>query len=146
MTWKHVLFATVSGSLFLTLTACDRVSDDSQSSFYVESIGRHGVPGFTPTGWGWKPLSKVSIDIFDEPNGPDSASSEWKHILDETVDSNSLFGFPPPEPPFYAVKRSICGNPIPNQTMVFMAKNLTTGRIQMVRVPVDQYFTFQPCR
>jgi hypothetical protein len=146
MTWKHALLASVCGCLFFTLTACQPVQDDSQSDFYVAWSGRAGKgEGYSPQGWGWKPGSKVEISIFNEPNGPGSASTEWKHILDVVVDQSGMFGFSGPSPPFYPVNRNICGSPEQDQKMVFLAKNLNTGRFRMFRVTVVLYFTFQAC-
>lgn len=137
-----LLFASLCGLLILTMPACQRSVDDSQSSFFV-ALGRQ--PGYYPQGWGWKPNTKVSISLWNEPDGPGSASTDWKHLFDVDVDSNGLFGFSG-NPPFYPVRRSICGNPENGQTVVFLAKSLSTGKIQMYRPGADIYFTFQPCQ
>jgi len=143
---RYVLLATCV-PLFLTLTACPpglQTADETSSDFFVASAGQGGTSGYTPQGWGWKPGSHVEISIFNEPDGPGSASTSWKKILDETVDPTSLFGFNAGAP-FYPVRRSICGNPEQGQFLVAMAKNTNTGKIRMTKVPVDIYFTFQPC-
>lgn len=147
MRQKRVLLAAVFVSLFLALSTCSpwQSTGDFEAGLFVTSSGQNGVSGYLPTGWGWKPNSKVEISIWNEPDGPGSASTEWKKILDETVGDSGLFGFTP-RAPFYPVRRSICGTPENGQTLVFMAKSLTTGRITMRQVPADLYFTFQPCR
>ena len=138
-----LLFASLCGLLFLTLTACQPAIDESQANFFVASTGRQ--PGYYPQGGGWKPNSKVSISLWNEPDGPGSASTDWKHLFDVDVDSNGMFGYSSSSP-FYPVRRSICGNPENGQTVVFMAKSLTTGKILMYRPGADIYFTFQPCQ
>lgn len=145
MSPKRPFLAAVCVSL-LTLTACPpgQSTDDSESGFFVVSAAP-GLAGYKPTGWGWKPNSKLEISIWNEPDGPGSASTQWKKILDETVDPSSLFGFNSGAP-VYPVARSICGNPANGQTVLIMAKSLTTGKIRMFQAPADIYFTFQPCR
>jgi hypothetical protein len=145
MSPKRPLLAAVCVSLLFSLTACPGWTDNSNSDFFVTTSGQGGVSGYLPTGWGWKPNSKVEISIFNEPDGPGSANTQWKKILDENVGADSLFGFNSGAP-FYPVRRNICGNPENGQTAVFMAKNVTTGQIRMRQVPVDLYFTFQPCK
>lgn len=146
MSPKRPLLVAVCVSLLFSLTAClpGQSTDDSQSDFYVSSAGQGGVSGYLPTGYGWKPNSKLEISIWNEPDGPGSASTQWKKILDENVDASSLFGFNSGAP-FYPVRRSICGTPENGQTILFMAKSLTTGKIRMRQVPADLYFTFKPC-
>jgi hypothetical protein len=143
---KRPFLVALYGSLLFGLTAClpGQSSDDGQAGFFVASAGRGGVSGHLPTGYGWKPNSKVEISIWNEPDGPGSASTRWKKIFDENVGADWLFGFDAGAP-FYPVRRSICGTPEDGQAMVFMAKSLTTGTIRMHRVPVDLYFTFKPC-
>jgi hypothetical protein len=143
---KRPFLAVVCVSLLFSLTACPpgQSTDDSQSDFFVQLDQQGGVSGYLPTGWAWQPNSKVEISIWNEPDGPGSASVQWKKILDENVDATSMFGFNSGAP-FYPVRRSICGNPEIGQMVVFMAKSLTTGKIRMSRVPADIYFTFQPC-
>lgn len=141
------LLAVVCVSLLISLSACppEQLPEDNTSGFFVKSTGQGGVSGYVPTGWGWKPNSKVEISIYDEPDGPGSVSNQWKKILDENVDANSMFGFNQGAP-FYPVRRSICGNPEDGQMVVFMAKSLTTGKIHMQRVPAHLYYTFEACR
>jgi hypothetical protein len=146
MSLNAPLLTVVCVSLLFSLGACPRapVPEDNAADFFVTTSGQGGVSGYLPTGWGWKPNSKVEISIWNEPDGRGSASNQWKKILDENVDSNSMFGFNSGAP-FYPVRRSICGNPENGQTVVFMAKSLTTGRFVMRQVPADLYFTFKPC-
>ena len=155
MTLKHTPFVAACGLLFLTLSACQptaqskgdsksQFKDDSEAEFIVNSAGKNGVPGFTPHGWGWKPGSHVEISLFNEPDGQGKANPSWKKILDETVDASSLFGLSS-NPPFYPVRRTLCGNPPARQFMLVMAKNMDTGKIRMRPLPIDLYFTFQPC-
>src|SRR5690349_9692100 len=87
------LLAAACGSALLGLTACDRSPSDSAADFFVTSTGQGQVSGYTPQGWGWKPNSKVSIQLWAEPDGHGGASTDWKHLFDVDVDSNSLFGF-----------------------------------------------------
>lgn len=136
----------MSLSLLFSLTACvpGQTADERQSDFYVSVSFQGGQSGYLPTGWGWRPNSTVEISIWNEPNGPGTASTQWKKLFDETVDPSSLFGFNSGAP-FYPVPRRICGHPENGQTVVFMAKSLTTGSIRMRQVPADLYFTFQPC-
>jgi hypothetical protein len=147
MTKKYALLATICGCLLFTLTACppSQVGDnsDSNADFYVQSAGRNA--GYTPQGGGWKPNSKVEITLWGEPISKDEASTDWKHIFDVDVDVNSLFGYSSSSQ-FYPVSRKFCGSPVQGQTMTFLAKSLTTGRIRTFRAPVDLYYTFQPCR
>ena len=145
MSTKLPLLAAMCVYLLFGLSACPQSTDDSRSDFFVTATGQGGVSGYLPTGWGWKPNSKIEISIWNEPDGPGSASTQWKKILDVNVGADSMFGFNSGAP-FYPVRRTICGNPENGQTLVFMAKNLTTGRFQMRQVPADLYFTFQPCR
>lgn len=140
---SSLLLASLCGLLFLTLTACQPAVDDPQSTFFVASAGPK--PGYYPQGWGWKPNSKVSISLFNEPDAPGSASTEWKHLFDVDVDSSGMFGFSS-SPPFYPVRRAICGNPENDQKVVFLAKSLTTGKVQLYRPGADIYFTFQQCQ
>ena len=143
---KRSLRVALCGSLLFSLAAClpGQSPDDSQASFFVTSAGRGGVSGYVPTGYGWKPNSKVEISVWNEPDGPGSASTDWKKVFDEDVDRDGLFGFNTGAP-FYPVRRTICGTPGEGQTMAFMAKSLTTGTVRMHRVAVDIYFTFKPC-
>ena len=144
---KCPLLAAVCVSLLFSLAACSpgRSTDDSESWFNVQwAPGQGGVPGYLPTGSSWRPNTKVEISIWNEPDGPGSGSSQWKKILDENVGSDSLFGFTHGAP-FYPVRRNICGGSN-GQTVVFMAKSLTTGKIRMHQVPADLYFTNQPCK
>jgi hypothetical protein len=147
MTLMRALFVTACGPLVLTLTACQPASqstDESESELLVSSAGKGGVPGFTPQGWGWKQGSRVEISLFNEPDSQGKANPNWKKILDETVDPLSMFGFSS-NPPFYPVRRTLCGNPAPRQFMLVMAKNTDTGKLRIRPLPVDLYFTFQPC-
>jgi hypothetical protein len=142
---KRYLLAVACGLLVLSLTACGPSTDDSQSNFYVSQVGQAGVSGYVPQGWGWRPGSKVSIQLWNEPCGPDCATSEWKHLFEVEVDQNGMFGFAS-NAAFYPVRRSICGDAANGQqTVVFMAKSLTTGKISMRQVPAHLWFTFQPC-
>ena len=140
---KLPLLTTVCVSLLFSLSACPPapLPDDSQARFDVTGTGQHGVSGYTPTGWGWKPNSKVEISIWDEPGG----DGHWKKILDENVNADGMFGFEPGPAPFYPVEPKICGNGELDQTVVFMAKSLTTGKIEMDRVTAGFYFTHRPC-
>ena len=148
MTSKRALLLAACGPLLLALAACQQAGKntdgDADPEFMVSSAGKNGVPGFTPQGWGWKPGSKVEISLFNEPDGQGKANASWKKILDETVEDSTMFGFNS-NPPFYPVRRTLCGNPPPRQIMLAMAKNTDTGRIRMRPLPVDLYFTFQPC-
>ena len=162
MTLKRALILTACGPLLLTLAACQPSgkgksdeaksdeaksalsADDADPEFLVSSAGKNGVPGFTPQGWGWKPGSKIEISLFNEPDGQGKANPTWKKILDEKVEPSTMFGFDV-NPPFYPVRRTLCGNPPPRQIMLVMAKNADTGKIRMRPLPVDLYFTFQPC-
>lgn len=146
MSPNRSLFVAACGFLLLSLTGCPpgKVPEDTQADFFVSSTGQGGVSGYLPTGWGWKPGSKVEISIWHEPNGPGSVSSDWKKILEENADNSGMFGFNYGAP-FYPVRRNICGNPENGQTLLFMAKSLTTGSVRMRQVPADLYFTFRPC-
>lgn len=148
MTSKRALFIAACGPLFMMIiTACQPASDkmeDSEAEFLMSSAGKGGAPGFTPQGWGWKPGSRVEISLFNEPDSQGKPNPNWKKILDETVDPSSMFGFSS-DPPFYPVRRTLCGNPAPRQFMLAMAKNTDTGKTRMRPLPVDLYFTFQPC-
>lgn len=160
MTLKRTLFLAACGPLLLTLAACqppDKSAKgsgsagsgiggdtDSDPEFMVTSAGKNGAPGFTPQGWGWKPGSKVEISLFNEPDGQGKPNPSWKKILDETVETSTMFGFND-KAPFYPVRRTLCGNPPPRLIMLAMAKNTDTGKIRMRPLPVDLYFTFQPC-
>jgi hypothetical protein len=146
MVRKRLFLTAAYSSLFLTLTACPPgQSSEPQADFYISSAGQSGVSGYLPNGYGWTPGSKVEISLWHEPDGPDSASTQWKKILDENVDNIGMFGFNSGAP-FYPVRRTICGTPVQGQTMLAMAKNVNTGTIRMRQIPVDLYFTFQPCR
>ena len=144
MTRKNFLKIAALSSLvlFMGMSGCPPSYDESQSDFFVQSA----FGGYNAQGWGWKPNSKVSIEIFNEPDGPGSANTAWKHMYDVDVDQWGMFGFTTDFTPPYRVERRICGTPEQNQTALVMAKNLTTGKIRMRQVPVDIYFTFQPCR
>ena len=145
---KLPFLAAVSVYLLFGLSACPPgQTEEIRADFWAGAVGRAGVTnGFSATGWGWKPNSKVEISIWHEPDGPGSARAEWKKILDENVDSDGTFGFKPGAP-FYPVYRTICGNPEPGQKILFMAKNPTTGTIRMIQFEFAHiYFTGQPCR
>ena len=155
MTLKRALLIAAGGPLLLALAACQPTSqskgdsksqfnEDSEAEFIVSTADKNGAPGFTPQGWGWKPESRVEISLFNEPDGQGKANPNWKKILDETVDASSLFGLSS-NPPFYPVRRTLCGNPPPRQFMLAMAKNMETGKIRIRPLPIDLYFTFQPC-
>ena len=149
MTSKRALLLAACGPLLLALAACQPASkgmedSDSDPEFLVSSAPKNGVAGFTPQGWGWKPGSKVEISLFNEPDGQGKANASWKKILDETVEDSTMFGFSD-KAPFYPVRRTLCGNPPPRHVMLAMAKNTDTGKIRMRPLPVDLYFTFQPC-
>ena len=159
MVLKGALFVAAGVPLFLALAACQQTDqgkddgksaskpefkDDSEAEFLVATADKNGVPAFTPQGWGWKPGSRVEISLFNEPDGQGKANPSWKKILDETVDASSLFGFSA-NPPAYPVRRTLCGNPPPRQFMLVMAKNMDTGKIRIRPLPIDLYFTFQPC-
>jgi hypothetical protein len=147
MTLKRALFVTACGPLFLAAIACQPASDnmeDSEAELLMSNAGKGGAPGFTPQGWGWKPGSKVEISLFNEPDSQGKPNPSWKKILDETVDTSTMFGFSA-DAPFYPVRRTLCGNPAPRQFMLAMAKDTKTGRTRMRPLPVDLYFTFQPC-
>lgn len=146
MNQKRLLLLALCAFGLFGLPGCmpPQAADESAADLYVTWAGQGGVSGYLPTGYGWRPSSKIEISIWGEPDGRGSASTEWKKILDEVPDGSTLFGFNPGAP-FYPVRRSICGAPEQGQTMVFMAKSLTTGTVRMHRVPVDLYYTFQPC-
>ena len=147
MTLNRALFWTACGPLFLTLIACQpaaKSSGDDDPEFLVSSAGKNGVPGYTPQGWGWKPGSSIEISLFNEPDAQGKANPSWKKIADEKVDPSTMFGFSA-KAPFYPVRRTLCGQPAPRQFMLVMAKNTDTGKIRMRPLPVDLYFTFQPC-
>ena len=65
--------------------------------------------------------------------------------LDVTVDASSMSGFNSGAA-FHPVRRSICGNPENGQTVLFVARSKTSGKIRMRETPADLYVTFQPCR
>lgn len=144
MSSKPLSACLLSASLLASLAGCRTSTDPSESNFFVASAGQSGVSGYLPTGYGWQPNSQLEISIWHEPTGPGSVSSEWKKILDVTVDASSMFGFNSGAA-FYPVRRSICGAPEASQTVLFMAKSKTTGKIRMRETPADLYFTFQPC-
>ncbi len=146
MSPKNPLLPIICASLLFCLTAClpDQSADDRNANLFVTSAGQGTVAGYLPTGYGWKPNSQVEISMWNEPDGPGSASTQWKKILDERVDSQGMFGFSAGAP-FYPVRRSICGVPADGQKVVFMAKSLATGTVRMHRVEADLYFTFKQC-
>lgn len=149
MTLKRTHFVAACGPFVLMLTACQQAGQksadgDADPEFLIGSAGKAGVPGLTPQGWGWKPGSKVEISLFNEPDSQGKPNASWKKILDETVEPSTMFGFSD-KAPFYPVRRTLCGNPAPRQMMLVMAKNTDTGRVRMRPLPVDLYFTFQPC-
>jgi hypothetical protein len=146
MSRKRLFAASLWAFLLFGISACgpQGSSDDSQADFYVSLAGQSGVNGYLPNGYGWKPNSQVEISIWNEPEGPGRTNNAWKKILDENVDASSMFGFGQGAP-FYPVTRSICGNPEEGQTVLFMAKSLTTGRMRMRQVPAHIYYTFRPC-
>ena len=146
MNQKRLLLLASLAFLLIGLPGCmpPQTADESGADLYVTWAGQGGVSGYVPTGYGWRPSSKIEISIWGEPDGPGSASTEWKKVLDEVPDSFTMFGFNSGAP-VYSVRRTFCGQPEQGQTMVFMAKSLTTGTIRMHRVPVDLYFTFQTC-
>jgi hypothetical protein len=134
------------GPLLLCLAACTQVkpTGDENAGFYVNATGQGGASGYLPTGWGWTSASKVEIRIWHEPTGPGAASDQWKTLFVETVGPDGMFGFNSGAP-FYPVQRTICGTPENNQTILFVAKSLTTGRAITRQVPAHLYFTFRPC-
>jgi hypothetical protein len=144
MSSRPLFACLLSASLLASLAGCQPSADQSESNFFVTSAGHAGMSGYLPTGYGWQPNSQLDISIWHEPTGPGSVSSEWKKVLDVTVDASSMFGFDSGAA-FYPVRRSICGNPEPGQMVLFMAKSKTTGKIRMRETPADLYFTFQPC-
>ena len=144
MSWKRLLPCVVCACLLYGLSGCQPSTDTSESNFYVASAGQRGVSGYVPTGYGWQPNSQLEISIWHEPTGPGSVSSEWKKVLDVTVDATSMFGFNSGAA-FYPVRRSICGTPEQGQNVLFMARSKTTGKIRMREAPAHLYFTFQPC-
>lgn len=143
MPTKRTLLAAVCSAVLLSLTGClpGQVRDDRDASFFVT----HGGEGYQPTGYGWKPNTKVEFSVWNEPDGRGSASTQWKRVLEVNVDGLGMFGFNSGAQ-VYPVRRTICGTPEQGQTMVFMAKSLATGTVRMRQSPVDLYFTFQPCR
>jgi hypothetical protein len=141
MSRRSLLLASVCVALLFSLTAC--WNDNSPSNLYVASA-YPGVSGYLPTGWGWKPNTKVEISIWHEPDQSGGVSTQWKKVLVVDVDPNSLFGFNP-SPQVYSVARNICGNPVQGQTVLFMGKNLNTGKIVMREAPADLYYTFKAC-
>lgn len=145
MSIQRKLLACASALWLVGLAGCQPTSnDDKDAEFFVASNGQGGVNGYTVQGWGWKPGDTVEVKIWHEPDGPGSALGEWKKLFDAKVDSTSLFGFSG-SATFYPVRRWICGNPENGQFLLAMVKSTTTNRIRMRQVPVDIYFTFQPC-
>jgi hypothetical protein len=151
MTRKCALFFTTLAPLWMMTAACQPASDkeengevDSDPEFLMSSAGKNGAPGYTPQGWGWKPGSSIEISVFNEPDSQGKPNPTWKKILDEKVEPSTMFGFSA-DAPFYPVRRTLCGNPAPRQFMLAMAKNMDTGKTRMRPLPVDLYFTFQPC-
>lgn len=155
MSPKPPLLVAVCVSMLFGLTACfpGQSTDESEADFFVSTAGRAESYGYHWTGYGWKPDSTVEISIWNEPDGPGSTSTQWKKIRDENVNSISMFGDGSGAPkfgytpgsPLYPVRRTICGNPVNGQTVLFMAKSLTTGKIRMRQLPADLYFTFKSC-
>jgi hypothetical protein len=141
MSIRRCLLAVAGASLLLSLAGCS--PDDSHAEIFPASAGQGPSNGYKVQGWGWKPGSKVSISMFNEPNGPGSASTEWRHLFDVTADANGMFGFSS-NGSFHPVNRNICGNPENGQVAQFMAK-ADTGTIRLRQGPVDIYFTFKPC-
>jgi hypothetical protein len=141
---KLPLLAAVCIYLLFSLNGCPpgQSADESHADFGVAL----GTSAYLPKGWGWKPNSKVEISIFDEPDGPGSASSHWKKILDENVDTDGMFGFNSGAP-IYPVPQKFCGDffAVKDQTVSFMVKSLTTGSIRLREVSAHIYFTGEPC-
>jgi hypothetical protein len=136
------MLACAGVSLLLSLAGCPApTADDAQADIFPASAG-HAGNGYQVQGWGWKPGSKVSISMFDEP-GPNGSASEWHHLFDVTADANGMFGFSSGSA-FHPVTRNICGQPEQGQVASFQAK-ADTGRIRVKQGPVDIYFTFKPC-
>jgi hypothetical protein len=143
---KRYLLATMCAPVVFVLAGCPppQSTDDSASDFFVAVTTQAGVQGYVPQGWGWKPSSKVSIQLWHEPCGPGCATSAWKHLFDVDVDSSGMFGFTP-NAKFHPVRREHCGTH-ENQSVVFMAKSLTTGKIRMRQTLADLWYTFRPCQ
>ena len=139
------MLACASALLLAGLAGCQPTSnDDRDADFFAASNGWSRMNGYTVQGWGWKPGDQVEVKVWHEPNGPSSAAPQWKKLFDVNVEPTSLFGFSGGSS-FYPVNRGICGTPENGQTMLMMVKSLNTNRIRMRQVPVDIYFTFQPC-
>ncbi len=147
MNVKRILPALICLPMMITLAGCPvkRTNyDDSDSNFFVSVTHQNRVQGYLPTGSGWKPGSKVEISLFNEPNGTGGVNQVWRRLFTVTVDPSSMFGFNQGAP-FHPVRRIQCGVIPNNQTVVFLAKNLDTGKIRMQHVLADLYFTFNPC-
>jgi hypothetical protein len=126
--------------LTLSASACPQ-TEDSKSTFSVADSHPLGW-GYVPTGQGWTPGSKVSIWVWDEPNGPSgSRTGAWKDVFDTVVDQNGMFG--ETNPILYAVRPSLCGTT--EQKVTFRARSLTTGRAITAEVSARKYFTGDPC-
>ena len=139
---KLPLLAALCVFLLFSLNACQpENTDESHAELEVAS----GSSGFLPKGSGWKPNSKLEISILNEPDGPGSASSQWKKILAENVDTYSTFGYNSGSPG-YTIPQKFCGDGESQQMVAFMAKSLTTGTIRLREVPAFYYFTHQPCQ
>jgi hypothetical protein len=144
MSIRSGLLACAGASMLLSLSGCLEPASaaDAQAEIFPASAS-HAGNGYQVQGWGWKPGSKVSISMFDEPNGPGTAASEWRHLFDVTADANGMFGFTTGSA-FHPVNRNICGQPEQGQVASFQAK-ADTGRIRVRQTPVDIYYTFQRC-
>jgi len=148
MSPKRPLLVAACVGLLFSVTGClpGQSSEDPYADFFVDTAGpgQAGMEVYRPRGYGWKPNSKVEFSIWNEPDGRGSASTQWKKIFDVNVDATGMFGFNDAAA-VYPVRRSICGNPETQQTMVFMARSPTTGTVRMHQSPVDHYFTLRPC-
>jgi hypothetical protein len=146
MNVRRCLLAGACAVSLPMLSGClDALSSEDASADFFAATAFSGGPGYQVQGWGWKPNTHVSVDMWNEPDGPGSASTEWKHLFNVDVDQNGMFGFTS-NSAVYPVRRTICGNPEQGQTAVFMVKSIDTNRLRMRRFPVDIYFTFQPCK
>jgi hypothetical protein len=145
--WKNSLITIAGIAIIVALAGLLRAlpyTKDMDAHFYVEARGKGGHPGFTAYGFGWKPNSIVRLQIFNEPNGPESVNTSWKTMFDVPVDSTGMFGTSTSSP-LYPVARSICGDPPPDAKAMVIARSIATGRTRVQLVPVDLYYNVPPC-
>ena len=148
MSPKHPSLVAFCAGVLFSLTGClpGQSSEDPYADFFVVTAGpgQAGMEVYRPTGYGWRPNSKVEFSIWNEPDGPGSTSTQWKKIFDVNVDATGQFEFNDAAAA-YPVRRNICGKPEDQQKMVFKARSLNTGTVRMRQSPVDLYFTFTGC-